>query len=90
MLEDVFERAPRPESPSERSIENLLHPRGVRYVSYEDWHRIDAVERLAGEVAGRVRAKLTTTEEMLAVLDDYEKSSVRNSVPLPPRSAGVR
>ncbi len=90
MLEDVFERAPRTESPSERNLETLLRQRGVRYVSYDDWHRIDAVERLAGEVAGRVRAKLTTTEEMLAVLDDYEQSSVRNSVPLPPRSAGVR
>lgn len=80
MLEDVFHEPPRPalEPEIEIEIESLLRKRGVRVVTYEDWKRIDGVEKLAGEVAGRVRAKLTTTEEMLAVLDDYEASEARS------------
>ncbi len=76
MLEDACEPTSSSRRRSEeRGIEALLAARGVRYVTRDDWRRIDAVERLAGEVAGRVRAKLATTEEMLAVLDDYQASA---------------
>jgi ferredoxin--NADP+ reductase len=81
MLEDACERPPpsaRTVRSADRGIEKLLELRAVRVVTYHDWQKIDAVERLAGEVAGRVRAKLPTTEEMLAVLDDYKEGSVQS------------
>ncbi len=81
MLEDACERQPpsaRSVRSADRGIDKLLELRAVRVVTYQDWQKIDAVERLAGEVAGRVRAKLTTTEEMLAVLDDYKEGSAQS------------
>jgi ferredoxin--NADP+ reductase len=80
MLEDACERPPpsaRTVRSADRGIDKLLELRAVRVVTRDDWQKIDAVERLAGEVAGRVRAKLTTTMEMLAVLDDYEEGSAQ-------------
>lgn len=40
-----------------------------RTVSWEDWLRIDAVERREGAVRGKEREKLTSVEGMLGVLD---------------------
>ncbi|PMD23398.1 mitochondrial putative NADPH:adrenodoxin oxidoreductase [Hyaloscypha hepaticicola] len=43
--------------------------RGCRRVSWEDWKRIDAVEKAAGQRKGKEREKFTKVEDMLAVLD---------------------
>jgi len=43
--------------------------RGCRRVSWEDWKRIDAVERANGLKKGKEREKITSVEDMLAVLD---------------------
>ncbi|KAJ5569452.1 uncharacterized protein N7459_008882 [Penicillium hispanicum] len=43
--------------------------RGLRRTSWQDWQRIDAVERKRGQQTGKTRAKLGRVEEMLAVLD---------------------
>ncbi|KAL5316802.1 hypothetical protein ACEPPN_015853 [Leptodophora sp. 'Broadleaf-Isolate-01'] len=43
--------------------------RGCRRVSWEDWKKIDGVERSKGQESGKVREKFTKVEDMLAVLD---------------------
>jgi ferredoxin--NADP+ reductase len=46
----------------------LLARRGERVVSYAGWLKIDAVEVERGKPKGKPREKLTTVEEMLAVV----------------------
>ena len=41
----------------------------VRTVSWKDWLRIDEAERERGQQVGKVREKLRSVEEMLAILD---------------------
>ncbi|RAL66591.1 hypothetical protein DID88_006281 [Monilinia fructigena] len=43
--------------------------KGCRRVSWEDWHKIDAVERKKGHSNGKEREKFTKVEDMLKVLD---------------------
>jgi adrenodoxin-NADP+ reductase len=43
--------------------------RGCRRVSWQDWKRIDAAEKAAGQQKGKEREKFTNVEDMLAVLD---------------------
>jgi ferredoxin--NADP+ reductase len=51
------------------ALTQKLHARGVRAVSYGDWQRIDGAEKALGQERGRVRVKLLTAREMLAVLE---------------------
>lgn len=48
----------------------LLDARGVRYVSYQEWLAIDALETERGTLAGRPRVKFTEPDEMLRLLDE--------------------
>lgn len=43
--------------------------RGLRATSWQDWQRIDAVERERGQEQGKVREKFTCVQEMLDVVD---------------------
>ena len=43
--------------------------RGCRRVSWQDWQKIDAVEKGRGQSKGKEREKFTRIEDMLAVLD---------------------
>jgi adrenodoxin-NADP+ reductase len=43
--------------------------RGCRRVSWQDWKKIDAVEKERGQSKGKEREKFTRIEDMLAVLD---------------------
>jgi adrenodoxin-NADP+ reductase len=43
--------------------------RGCRRVSWQDWQKIDAVEKARGQSKGKQREKFTRVEDMLAVLD---------------------
>lgn len=43
--------------------------RGLRRVSWDDWQKIDAVEKSRGKETGKEREKIASVEEMLAVLD---------------------
>ena len=52
-----------------KGLHALLDERGVRWVSYGDWRKIDAAEVARGKTRGKPREKLTTINEMLAVLD---------------------
>ena len=51
------------------ALERLLAERGVHWVSFAGWERIDAAE-VAAAAPGAPRRKLTRIEDMLAVLDE--------------------
>lgn len=55
-----------PQHPDERSVNELLESRGVRYTTVEGWHLLDAHEQSLGEPAGRARIKVVPRDEMLA------------------------
>ncbi|CAH8589988.1 unnamed protein product [Schistosoma turkestanicum] len=46
-------------------IQRYLNERNVRVVKFEDWERIDQAEKLAGQLLGKSREKLTTIQSML-------------------------
>jgi adrenodoxin-NADP+ reductase len=50
-------------------IKDDVTRRGVRPVSWEDWKRIDQVERARGQELGKEREKFVSIEEMMKVLD---------------------
>ena len=54
---------------SRTALEATLRERSVRFVTYPEWQRLDALEIERGKAAGRPRVKLTAREEMLAALD---------------------
>ena len=56
-----------PSSPSEESIIELLESRGVDYIDWADWLKIDAKEVALGEAEGRERIKLVEREDFLNV-----------------------
>ncbi|HKQ61985.1 MAG TPA: FAD-dependent oxidoreductase [Candidatus Polarisedimenticolaceae bacterium] len=51
-----------PAAPEPEAIERLLQQRGVRWVSYSDWLRLDALEVSRGKAQNRPRVKLLTYE----------------------------
>jgi len=55
--------------PQPEDVATLLEQRDVRFVTYEDWKRIDALEVQAGQAVGRPRLKFDRVEDMLAVLE---------------------
>jgi len=68
LLEDVPNL---PSSGNKTGIEGLLphlEERGIRFVRYPDWKRIDEAEVKRGEPHGKPREKFTSVEEMLAVI----------------------
>ena len=50
------------------SLPELLDERGVQYVTFEDWKRIDAAEIERGRARGASRIKFTRISEMLEVV----------------------
>jgi ferredoxin/flavodoxin---NADP+ reductase len=50
-------------------LRKLLTSRQHRYVSFEEWLRLDAIERTSGAAAGRSRLKFQTLTHMLSSLD---------------------
>ncbi|MYT73614.1 MULTISPECIES: FAD-dependent oxidoreductase [unclassified Streptomyces] len=66
LLEDFAEgRLPAPASPAPEAVDTYLGDRGVRYTTWEGWHKLDAAERALGEPHGRERVKLVERHEML-------------------------
>jgi len=56
---------PRAPEPSPEAVTRLLQARGVRYVTLEDWLKLDALECAMGQAQGRPRVKVTQVEKML-------------------------
>jgi ferredoxin--NADP+ reductase len=55
-------------APDRAAVDQLLRSRNVRAVSWQDWQRLDALERQRGAALGRPRVKFTRVEDMLAAL----------------------
>lgn len=51
------------------AVPSLLSDRGVRYVTFADWKRLDQIEVEAGKPLGKPREKLTTVHAMLEALN---------------------
>ena len=69
MLEDAAAgRALEPVHPEASAAEALVRQRQPDWISYADWRRLDEVEVARGRAQGRPRVKLTSVEEMLALL----------------------
>lgn len=70
MLEDVASLESMGEMESNAdAVVDLLEERGVRYVSFDDWKRLDQMEIASGEKIGKPREKFSTVAEMLTALD---------------------
>ena len=56
-----------PVAPGEDEITETLRTRGVRFVGWPEWLKIDAAEKHLGESRGRERIKLFERDEMLQI-----------------------
>lgn len=68
LLDDLYGLRPC-ETPDTDKLRQILAGKGVRVVSFADWHKIDAAEIARGKPKNKPREKFTRIEEMLAVLD---------------------
>ncbi len=59
-----------PEQPAEDAIKTLLDNRGVRYVTFDEWLRLDTIEQEQGQAIARPRLKFSRIEDMLAALEN--------------------
>lgn len=57
-----------PEMPTFTAVQAFIQERQPRYVTYEDWLRLNELEEANGAEHGRPRLKFTRVEEMLAAL----------------------
>ncbi len=55
-------------TPGTKDMAETLRARGIRYVTYADWKRIDALETENGRAQGRPRVKFTRVQDMLSAL----------------------
>jgi ferredoxin--NADP+ reductase len=56
-----------PSAPEESAIVALMESRGVQYVGWPEWLKIDAEEKRLGEAQSRERVKLVEREDFMAV-----------------------
>ncbi len=74
MVEDLPALADRPD-PGGDEAESMLRERGVRFVTFEDWKRLDALEVARGEKSGRIRDRFSRVEEMLEAIEQSRSAS---------------
>lgn len=55
-------------SPTKNDVAELLSERALNSVSWADWQRLDEWERKEGASRGKLRHKLTSIEELMAVI----------------------
>jgi len=51
------------------ALYSLLDSRNVRYLNYQEWTKIDAIEVERGQAKGKPREKITYVKEMLELLN---------------------
>ncbi|MCB9134254.1 MAG: FAD-dependent oxidoreductase [Anaerolineales bacterium] len=69
MLADMAEEKTfAPSNPGVEEAQALIASRQPRYVTYQDWLKLDQMELARGKEAGRPRVKFTNVEEMLKAL----------------------
>ncbi|MDJ0343483.1 FAD-dependent oxidoreductase [Streptomyces sp. H10-C2] len=61
-----------PAAPGTDAIVDFLDDKGVRYTTWEGWHRLDAAERALGAAEGRERVKIVEREAMLRASSGQE------------------
>jgi ferredoxin--NADP+ reductase len=54
--------------PDTSALDEFLKEKGIRFISFEDWKKIDAAEIERGQKQGKPREKFINVEQMLAVL----------------------
>jgi len=65
MLEDLPKTTPVDADKADlAAMPALLESRGVRYMTFDQWKQVDAVELAAGATSGRPRVKLITADQM--------------------------
>ena len=70
MTEDVSRGLnPEADDPDPKAVPRLLDSRNVRWVSFEEWEHLDALEIARGEEEGKIREKFTEVEDMLTALE---------------------
>ncbi|MCA9399257.1 MAG: FAD-dependent oxidoreductase [Candidatus Omnitrophica bacterium] len=67
LLEDMNDLNPC-KNPNNKMLTDLMDELSVKYISFEEWKKIDAEEILNGEKVGKPREKFTTVEEMLKII----------------------
>lgn len=66
LLADVAEgKKFNPSKPELSAVNELLESKGIDYLDWEGWHKLDAAERAAGEAEGRERKKYVEWDEMV-------------------------
>ncbi len=68
LLEDMSDLNPC-KNPSDEAIIGLLKELNVRFISFEEWKKIDAAEIARGQESGKSREKFVSLDEMLSVLE---------------------
>ena len=61
-----------PVDSSDGAVLALIESRGPAFVTFEDWERLDAIERQRGADCGRSRVKFTSVDDMLLALGKAE------------------
>ena len=70
MMEDLTEnKILSPSHPDKEAIEMLLKERNVKYISYQDWLKLDEIELAKGKEQGRPRVKFVSIEDVLASVE---------------------
>lgn len=54
-----------PSKPELSAVNELLESKGIDYLDWEGWHKLDAAERTVGEAEGRERKKYVEWDEMV-------------------------
>lgn len=57
---------------SREEIVELLKSRGVNFITYDDWKKIDSSEKERGQLQGKIRDRFCSPEEMLNVISKGE------------------
>lgn len=63
----MLENLPAPAKPVP-PVDALLHQRGIRFITFDDWLRLDAIERAKGAETGKPREKFTSVNAALEAL----------------------
>jgi ferredoxin--NADP+ reductase len=55
----------KPTEPEEQSVDQMLSDRGVKFIGWPEWLKIDATEKALGEAQSRERVKLVERQDFL-------------------------
>jgi adrenodoxin-NADP+ reductase len=53
-----------------RGLLEILEQNNTRYVSFDDWEKIDSKEKTAGQLKNKPREKIATWDELLEVANE--------------------